>query len=63
MVTQTEGVRSQGVVAQIVLSGHQTVLDINLGEGQDKRFELSEPPGRVFKAPETSLRLIQNVLD
>jgi hypothetical protein len=26
-------------------------LSINLGEVEDKRFELSEPSGRVFKAP------------
>jgi hypothetical protein len=32
---------------------------INLGEAEDKRFELSEPAGRVFKAPEASLRLIK----
>jgi hypothetical protein len=45
-------------------------LLINLGEVEDKRFELSEPSGRVFKAPgtslrliKTSLRLINNVLD
>jgi hypothetical protein len=38
-------------------------LHINLGEVEDKRFELSEPSGRVFKAPGTSLRLIKNVLD
>jgi hypothetical protein len=38
-------------------------LLINLGEVEDKRFELSEPSGRVFKAPGTSLRLIKNVLD
>jgi hypothetical protein len=35
-------------------------LLINLGEVEDKRFELSEPSGRVFKAPGTSLRLIKN---
>lgn len=29
---------------------------------EDKRFELSEPGGRVFKAPVTSFRLIKNVL-
>jgi DEAD/DEAH box helicase domain-containing protein len=38
-------------------------LRINLGEVEDKRFGLSEPSGRVFKAPGTSLRLIKNVLD
>jgi MATE family multidrug resistance protein len=38
-------------------------LFINLGEVEDKRFELFEPGGRVFKAPGTSLRLIKNVLD
>jgi hypothetical protein len=38
-------------------------LLINLGEVEDKRFELFEPSGRVFKAPGTSLRLIKNVLD
>jgi hypothetical protein len=38
-------------------------LLINLGEVEDKRFELSELAGRVFKAPATSLRLIKNVLD
>jgi hypothetical protein len=38
-------------------------LLINLGEVEDKRFELSEPGERVFKAPGTSLRLIKNVLD
>jgi hypothetical protein len=38
-------------------------LLINLGEVEDKRFELSEPSGRVFKVPGTSLRLIKNVLD
>jgi hypothetical protein len=38
-------------------------LLINLGEVEDKRFELFEPGERVFKAPETSLRLIKNVLD
>jgi hypothetical protein len=27
-------------------------LLINLGEVEDKRFELFEPGGRVFKAPE-----------
>ncbi len=30
---------------------------------EDKRFELYEPAGRVFKAPGTNLRLIKNVLD
>jgi len=34
-------------------------LRINLGEAEDKRFELFEPEGRVFKAPEASLRLIK----
>jgi hypothetical protein len=29
-------------------------LSINLGEAQDKGFELSEPKGRVFKAPGAS---------
>jgi hypothetical protein len=38
-------------------------LPINLGEVEDQRFELSEPGGRVFKTPGTSLRLIKNVLD
>jgi hypothetical protein len=38
-------------------------LSINLAEGEDKRFELPEPAGRVFKAPGTNLRLIKNVLD
>jgi hypothetical protein len=38
-------------------------LLINLGEVEDKRFELYEPAGRVFKAPGTNLRLIKNVLD
>jgi hypothetical protein len=38
-------------------------LLINLGEVENKRFKLSEPGGRVFKAPGTSLRLIKNVLD
>jgi hypothetical protein len=38
-------------------------LRINLGEVENKRFDLSEPSGRVFKAPGTSLRLIKNVLD
>jgi hypothetical protein len=38
-------------------------LLINLGEVEDKRFELFEAGGRVFKAPGTSLRWIKNVLD
>jgi hypothetical protein len=41
----------------------KTFLRIKLGEVEDKRFELSEPVGRIFKAPGTSLRLIKNVLD
>ncbi|MHC4474152.1 MAG: hypothetical protein ACYTEL_00805 [Planctomycetota bacterium] len=35
-------------------------LKINLGEAKEKCFELSEPAGRVFKAPEASLRFIKN---
>jgi hypothetical protein len=38
-------------------------LRINLGEVEDKRFELSGPGGQVFKAPGTGLRLIKHVLD
>jgi hypothetical protein len=38
-------------------------LTINLSEVEETRFELSEPSGRVFKAPGTSFRLIKNVLD
>jgi len=34
-------------------------LRINLGEAEDRRFELFEPEGRVFKSPEASLRLIK----
>ena len=32
---------------------------INLGEAEDKRFQLFEPYGRVLKAPGASLRFIK----
>jgi hypothetical protein len=34
-------------------------LLINLGEAEDKRFQLFEPIGRVLKSPEASLRFIK----
>jgi hypothetical protein len=34
-----------------------------MGAGDDKRFELSEPAGRVFKVPGASLGWIKKVLD
>ncbi len=34
---------------------------INLGEEEDKRFQLFEPKGRVLKSPGASLRFIKNV--
>jgi hypothetical protein len=33
---------------------------INLGEAEDKRFQLSEPAGRVLKSPGASLDLSKN---
>jgi carbamate kinase len=38
-------------------------LIINLGEAEDKRFQLFEPKGRVLESPEASLRFIKNGLD
>jgi hypothetical protein len=35
-------------------------LPIHLGEAEDQGLELSEPKGRVFKAPGASLRRIKN---
>jgi hypothetical protein len=32
---------------------------INLGEAEDKRFQLFEPEGRVLKSPGASLRFIK----
>jgi len=34
-------------------------LLINLGEAEDKRFQLFEPKGRVLKSPGASLRFIK----
>jgi hypothetical protein len=35
------------------------VLFINLGEMEEKRFQLFEPERRVLESPETSLRFIK----
>ena len=36
-------------------------LLINLGEAENKRFELFEPGGRVLKSPGASLRFIKKL--
>ena len=56
-----ELIESFRAVAQIALSGSlKRFLLINLGEVEEKRFQLFEPEGRVLESPVTSLRLIQN---
>jgi len=57
-----ERVKPLRAVAQIKISLSDSLkrfLPINLGEVEDKRFQLFEPAGRVLEAPGTSLRFIK----